>query len=361
MPKLENKNNPNIVKIEPSPYKKSTVKVKMQVLNMAGGAPKFIQDETGQRKYQMKYKDPRNMSRLPGTVVEYTAALGKNGLKTGLDKYVDNPYQDLDFYRQGWETVLKGKKKIRLQEMLEYKHNKPMGYYTNQVSDIRNSFKMDDAPFYQKPESRIFLRDGVTYLDLNNPIHEVNYYMLREHKMIANSYEELSTNPNATHYIVDEQERVVRENKDSRKMNKFGAALEKVIDMPDGTIQDFAKALGITKIGLSKEEAYSEIDNHVKKNDSNYEDFMNLFNMWDDLATREKFSAYVELAKFLSVPGLITIRNNKLFWTKPANDGGMRELWDWKSKKDFVENFLLNGAYQETVEILRSQYRAKTK
>ena len=46
-----------------------------------------------------------------------------------------NPYKDEDFYRDGWEKLLKGKAKIRRQELLEYKHNRPMGYYTNQVTN----------------------------------------------------------------------------------------------------------------------------------------------------------------------------------------------------------------------------------
>jgi hypothetical protein len=361
MPKLETRNNPNVIKIEPSPTKKPTVKVKMQTLNMAGGSPKFITDESGKKTYQMSYKDPKNLTRLPGTVVEYSASLGKNGLNTGLDKNVDNPYSDLDFYRQGWEPILKGKKKVRLQELLEYKHNKPANYYTNQVSDIRSSYQMEEAPFYQRPESRISLRDGVTYLDLNNPIHEVNYYMLRSHKMVANSYEELKTNPDATHYIVDENEKVGRESASIRKINKVGACLEKLINMPDGTIQDFCKAMLVNKQDLNKEEAYSELDAVVKKSDERYDEFMDLYEMWDDPATREKFMAYVETAEFMSVPSLITVRNNKFFWTQPAGDGGKRELWEWKSKEDFINSFLLDPRYQDEVEILRAQYRSKTR
>jgi hypothetical protein len=361
MPKLETKNNPNIIKIEPSPSKKPTIKVKMQTINMAGGAPKFVTDENGRKSYQTSYKDPKNLTRLPGTVVEYSASLGKNGLNTGLDKNIDNPYSDLDFYRQGWEPILKGKKKVRLQEMLEYKHNKPMGYYTNQVSDIRSSYEMEEAPFYQRSEARISLRDGVTYLDLNNPIHEANYYMLRAHKMVANSYDELKTNPDATHYIVDENERVSRESTSIRKINKVGACLEKLINMPDGTIQDFCKAMLINKFDLNKEEAYSELDTVVKKSEEKYEEFMDLYGMWDDPATREKFLAYVEAAEFMSVPGLLTVRNNKYFWTQPAGDGGKRELWEWKSKEDFINNFLLDPRYQDELDILRAQYKSKTR
>ena len=76
-----------------------------------------------------------------------------------------------------------------------------MGYYTNQLFDeIRSSYEREDLPFYMRPESRVSLRDGVTYLDLSNPIHEVNYYMLRAHKIIkAKLYKD----------IIDEQDSII--------------------------------------------------------------------------------------------------------------------------------------------------------
>jgi hypothetical protein len=63
----------------------------------------------------------------------------------------------------------------------------------------------------------------------------------------------------------------------------------------------------------------------------------------------------------MSVPGLVSQRQNKIFWTQPANEGGKRELWEWKSREDFIDNFLIDPRYQEEVEILRAQYRAKTR
>ena len=140
MPKIINSGtNPNVIKLEPSPYKKCSIKVKMEVLNVAGGSPKYTTLANGEKKYHTKSKEPKNLTRLPGTVVEYCASLSRNGLLTGLDEIVENPYKDLDFYKPGWENILKGNKKIRRQELLEYKHNKDRGHYTSQVSDTSAS------------------------------------------------------------------------------------------------------------------------------------------------------------------------------------------------------------------------------
>lgn len=314
MPQLGSKET-NIIRIEPNPFKKSSMKIKQQVISVSGGVPKFKTDEKGNKTYLTSLKDPRNLTRMPGTLVEYTAALGKNGLVTGLDEYVNNPFSELDFYRDGWEHILKGKKKVRLQEMLEYKHDKPKGYYTSQVSDIRSSFKMEEAPFYQKSESRVSLRDGVTYFDLNNPNQEVNYYMLKAHKMIANSYDELKFSPDATHYIVDIKEKLRKSTEESRNLNKFAARLEEIMALADNTIINMSKALefNTNKTMDSKEEAYDEIDTLVRKGTDKFEEFMDLYEMWKNPNTRAAFLGYSELYDFLRVPGLISMRDNKIY------------------------------------------------
>ena len=362
MPKLYNTNdNPNIVKVEPNPYKKCSVKVKMEVLNVSGGKPKYTTLENGKKKFHTKTKEPKNMNRLPGTVVEYSAALGRNGLLTGLDEIVTNPYSELDYYKPGWEQILKGKPKVRRQELLEYKHGKERGFYTSQVSEIISSRDANNAPFYQRLESRVLLNDGVTYFDLNNPIHEANYHMMRKHPKIANSFEELTYNPDASHYIVDEKEKTARETNAVRKKNKVGFRLEEIMSLGDNTVLEFCKALNIRITGFDKNDAYQALDSFASKNDACYEEFMDVYDMWKDQTTREIFDGHVEVYDLLSIPGILVMRSNKIFWSQPASDGGKRNTWEWKSKDEFIRKFLIDPAYQEEAEILRSQYRSKTR
>ena len=362
MPQIVN-NKSNLIKIQSNPGKKSSVRVTQQVINIAGGSPRYQEDGKGKKRFDLKQQELSNLNRLPGTVHYKAPAINSNGLlMTGLDVTVANPYNNEDWYRDGWERLLKDKKKIRLQELLEYKHNKPKGYYTNRVNSIRSSFDMDDSvPHYQRSEQRIDLRDGTTYLDLNNPLHEVWYYMLRAHNEVSNSFAELGFNNDATHYIVDENEKIVMESKSLRRKNKFGRRLEEVFEMPDGTIQEFCKTLQIKATSLTKEEAYKEIANYVERSDDYYSEFMTMYDLWVNPSTKETFLGYAELYDLMSVPGLVSQRQNKVFWMQPANDGGKRENWEWKSRADFVNNFLNDLKYQEEVDIIRALYRAKTR
>ena len=356
--------NERIVIIETNPRKVSSVRVKMQSVSMNGTEISYTLDEKGNKIINKSYRDVKNLQRLPGTIVQYTARIDdQNGkLITGLDKYVPNDFIDEDFYRPGWEKILKGKKKIRLQELLEYKHNKPQGYYTSEVSGIIKSNIDENTPFYQRSESRVNLNDGITILNLDNPVHEVNYYMLLEHNMVANSFEDLEFNPNATHYIVDIDAEVKREADDIRKTNKFGAALEHVMSMEyNNLVNQFAKALFIDKGYTTKEQAYNAINSYVLKGSGNYDTFMTLYEMWKNPVTREKFVAYSDLFDFQNVPDLIVMRNNKIFWNQPIDDSGQRQIWEWKSKEDFINNFLLAPQYSEEVEQLRRQYAAKSR
>lgn len=359
-----NNSSSSIIRIEPNPLKKSSIKIKINNISVSGGQPTYITGDNNKKIWKEKLKEAKNMSRMPGTIVEYTAAITSNGLNTGLEEMVTNPYSSLDFYRDGWERLLKGKSQIRLQELLEYKHGKKPGYYTNQLfNKVLSTYEVDDdTPFYVKMESRVSLRDGVTYLDLNKPLDEVNYYMLRAHKMVANSYEELAYNPDATHYIVDLQEKQRLGSKEARKMNKFAARLEELFETGDDTILKMCKALDISAKGIKddKQAAYDEIDSIVKSDGTKYDEFMNMYKMWKDPAKRDIFLGYAELFDFVRTPGIISMKGNELFWYQPT-DSGRKELWTWKSKADFVENFLNAPQYQEEVDALRSMYRAKTR
>jgi hypothetical protein len=357
----------NIVKIEPNPLRKPSVKIKMETVSMTGKDVRYTQGADGTVKVQTKTKDVESIQRIPGTTVTFCAAITKNGLNTGLEDYVENPYVNEDgatngFYRDGWEKILKGKKKIRRQELLEYKHNKPMGYYTNQVTNtIVNSHTPDDKlVFYQRPESKVNLNDGLTILDLDNPIHEVNYYMLKAHRNVAASYDEVTHNPEAHYYIVDELEKEKIKSTNSRKFNILGAKLEELMALPEGTIQDFCKGMMIKQRSMTKDESYSKLDEVCRANSNTYDEFMALYDLWKDIPTRDKFHAYAEMFDFLTTPGILTTRNNKYFWQQPANDGGKITPWEWSSREKFI-SFLLAPENSEEAEVMRMQYKAKSR
>ena len=352
--------NKRVIKIEPNPFRRSSVKITMEVMNVVGGQPSYTIDEKGTKQFHKKDKRPKNMSRLPNTNVQYTAAITRSGsLKTGLNELVDNPYKDVEVYRDGWELTFKGKDKVLLQDVLEYKHGKQKGFYTSQVSDIRSSYDSKDVPFYQTPQSRVSLPDGVLYLYIDdNEISEVNYYMLRAHNKVANSYAELSMNPEATHYIVDDNEKLERETKSVRKFNILGSRLEHLMDLPESVFITMGKALELYRAEMTKDTLYSVIDSYARTKDSSLADFNKMYDLYKDVATREKFQAYAETYDLTSNQ-IVTTRGNKLFWKQPISEGGKSEMWEWKSKEEFINNFLLDPRYEDEVNKMRIQLKDK--
>lgn len=354
----------NIVKIESNPNIRPTIKVQSNnIVTSANGTPVVTTTPDGKKVVRRKFEDVENMTRLPGTMVLYCAELGRNGmLKTGLNEPVPNPYADESSYRPGWESVLKGKKFIRRQEFLEYKHNQERGYYNNKVVGVRNSYKVDsEGSFFEKAESRVPLKDGITYLDLDNPIHELHYYMLRAHSKVANSYTELATSPEATHYIVNEQEVNELKTASIRRKNSIGRILEELYENKNDDILTICKALQLANGIKDRDKAYEQIDAYARQeDDSAYKELKAYYEMSQDRATRERFLAYAEFYDFITTPDLLISRNNKIFWNKPSVDNpGMIVPMEWKSKEDFVDNFLVAPQYREEVEYLRSLYQAK--
>jgi len=363
MPKFDS-NNPNIIRIEPNPKRRSPVRIVRKEIQVRNGQPTRVQGLDGTSRIVTKEKEYTEMQRLPGTIVLYTAAIGSDGLKTGLEEMVDNPWFGEKSIKDGWADVMKNPE-ITRRELLEYKFGFRKGYFTNKVSKPIASDKIDEnTPFYQRPESRVSLNDGVTFLNLSNPIHAANYYMLLAHKNIANSYEEIEFNSRATHYIVDVAEKQRHESKKARKLNRFAARLEELFEVNDDTIIEMCKALGFHKIPTDKDGAYNELDKSVRTSEEYYKDFMAFYNMWKDHSTRTEFKAYVDLYDYTHVPGLLRMKEGgqRIYWNQPAKDEmGKITPWEWKTKKEFINSFLLAPEYQEEVEVLKELFNAKAR
>lgn len=356
----------NIVKIGANPNIKPSVRIEMSSPTRdAGGNLVYIMKD-GIKKLKRESYRPDNLSRAPGASVEYTATLRKDGtLATGLDIIVDNPYDDEIFYPDMFfEKVLKGKKKAKLQHVLEYKHSVRFDYYTNRVSKMQSfsseKVRRDEVPFFQKPEARISLKDGLMTLDLSNPIKEVNYYTLKAHKKIANSLTELmEVNPFATHYIINEQEVSKIKSEKVRHKNIIGAAMQDLDSHNDESIFDMVKALEISSGLKNRDTAYEVLDKYANASDKNYEEFIKMYNMWKEPIHREKFLAYAELYLYLSTPGLIVNRGNTYHWSQPTEYAGKTEDFTWYSKQQVVDEFLTSPVYQDSVTVLRELYRTK--
>lgn len=354
-----NRDRKTRVRIEPSPFKRTNLKLKMSQakVNSAGYA---VTDTTGQ--VQKSDVDVDDAIQVPGTAKTLGPVLTASGLKTGLEVIVDNPYNDEIIYYPDWgEKVLKGKDRVALQHVLEYKHRKEFNYYTGQLFDrINPSDSISELPFFLTPVCKITLTGNVTFLDLTNPIHEVQYYVLKAHPEIANSYSELmeGRNQRASYYIVDEEEVQDAKAEKLRRKNAAAAALRELDDAGHNILINMALVLGNEDRTISKEKALQWIDNYYNKNKANMSTFMKWFEIYKDAARREKFFAMAILQEMLNY-GIIRTKDNKYYWVKPETESSPIQHFEWPSKEKVINDFILAPEYQEEFELAKSIHESR--
>lgn len=353
----KHKKGRRIVRLEPNPNRSVNLKLKMATakVNSAGQA---IQDTEG--NIVKSESDVDGAIQVPGTVRFVKPALTPTGLKTGLNYVIDNPYKDLDFYNPSWgEKVLKGKDKVLLQHALEYKHGKDFDHYTNRLFDrVFASDKLAEIPFFATPQCQVPLDGNVIFLDMNNPLHEVWYYFLRDSSEVANSYEELNSSPEFMYYMVDDDEVYKVKADKKRRINSAAAALEDIYKMGGETIIQWAKALEIPGKNVNRDMAYEWLDAYFRVSDINYATFMKFHSMFKDVNMRERFYAYAEVHDLVQA-GIIRERDNKYYWVMPETDDMPLRTFEWRSKENLIQDFLIAPEYAKEVEILRSIFDAR--
>jgi hypothetical protein len=342
------------IKIEPSPFVSTKIKVKMSMprTTSAGFA---VKDQTTGKISTMDV-DPPNMIQVPGTSKTIAPLLTPSGLRTGLEFIVDNPYKDLDVYMPTWgEKVLKGKEKASLQHILEYKHGREYDYYTNKHFDkIFASHTMNDQPFFLTDKSKLLLDGNVVYLNLDNPLDEIKYYLCRIHPYIANSYEELNEGKNlsAKYFISDSESKVDVKAEKIMRQNKAIAALEDLNSKEDSMVINMALALGMNDTSVSKEKSYSYVYNTMNRSDQDFAIFMKYYSMYKDKARREYWLATALLQELLNYR-VVSQRNNKIYWVQPETDTTQLTTLEWKSKEAMINEFLTDPAYQKEVKMIK--------
>ena len=356
------KNDNRTIKIEPNPFRKPRVKIKMKVKRMSGGQP--IMNQSGQALY--KEEEPDNLTRVPGTGKTIGPARKRSGLlRTGLTHFVTNPYKDEPVYKTEWaERLFKGKDKAKLQHLLEYEFGYSYDYLTDNIPHRTEASDKADKKFFEKPESRILLRDNITFLHLNSPVDRVLYYMLKADPEVANSFADLEegVNKKANWYFADEQEKDEYKLTKIEKEIKAAAALEDLKKV-EGAIQQMAKALDIEEANdrnLTKERSALILYKYYNENKETWERFIEFYEMWQDPARRDYIIAASELFDYVKV-GVVSYRNGKYTWTKRGESGKPSENFTRANKNDMIKNFLLDPAYQEEVDMLEEEFQAKIK
>ena len=345
------------IRIEPNPFKKSGFKLKQATpqYNSAGYA---VVNSEGRVSKTMEDVDD---AFLPGTFKYISTAISSRGLDTGLDEIIDNPYKNEPVYNPDWgEKVLKGKEKVLLQHVLEYKHGREFGYYrSNVVDNIYPSDKRSEQPFFSTEQASVPLSNNVTFLDLTNPLHEVWFHILRKSSEVANSYEELDNGRNnAFFYMVSEEEMESVKAEKDRKLNIAAAALEELYKETSDTILKLAKALGNDNKDLTKQTAYGWLNKFFKDNSQDHALFMKYYEMYKDPTRRDYLFAAATLQELIDY-AIFRTRDHKIYWVAPESDTAPHKAFEWLSKDEAIKGFLIAPEWQEYSQIAEDLLKTK--
>lgn len=356
------KKDSRIIKIEPNPFKVPKLKFKMKVKRMQGGRPVVNSNGT------VLYKDDEvpNLHMTPGTYKTLSQVRTARGIETGLNEIVNNPYKDEKLFDVEWaDRVLQNKERVRLQYLLEYEHGMPYNYYTSNIPEGAIPSNKEGKRFFEKAESRVRLSSNTTILRMDNPIHQVQYYMLLNHPKIAVSFADLEEglNQEAEWYIVDEEEKERYRMSKIERETRAAAALEDLKSSNSEAIQQMAKALELDQANdrnLSKSKAARIVYEFYNKGQTEWKRYLDYYALWKDAARRNHFVTAAELFDYIKA-GVVSYRNGKYTWTKRGSEGKPSEVFARSSKSDMINNFLLDVAYQDEVEMLQEEYTMKTR
>jgi hypothetical protein len=302
-----------------------------------------------------------NLTRAPGTNYRVCANLSSTTglINTGLDKTVSNPYKDSKNLPPDWEAVFKDKDTVKLQSLLEYKHGREKGYYTNAPAG-KDEVRAENIPFFQSREATFNLNDGITTLDLDKPLDEVKFYVAKSNSRIANSFEELTDQP---FYISDKIKEEKRETGTRKLRNSAISKLETLSERNDDAIVKFCQVVGdpLGKVkNLNKEQAYTLLDTYIRDTKDSLSHFTAVFDMWNSQDTRIEFNARA-LASDLKEYRVIYKRGPQVTWQPPEQEGAIRDKITWDTYEEFITEFMANPKYQKEREEMKLQLEMKKK
>jgi hypothetical protein len=307
------------------------------------------------------------LTRAPNTKFSIMPILSAKlgALQTGgmLDM-IPNPYKELTTYRsEAFRNALEGQDEVLRQYVLEYKHGKPFNYYTNQIdhNSYRRNFKdkLSDIPYMQTRAARLDLNDGATVLDMDNPVHEVLFYIAQGHKLIANSYSELDHN--TRFYISDEQAEAAELQKNKRIRDLATAHLVELSGFGNKVLVKFCKALNLPrgpKLGMTDEQAYILLSDLFKGSEDGIRGFEQLYAIFKDPGRKREFEARALLSDLIDTD-IFYVKGNSYFWSQPTDEDGVTpEPIEFVRKSEAVQ-FLTEKKNQEEHEIINRQLAAK--
>jgi hypothetical protein len=242
----------------------------------------------------------------------------------------------------------KGKQKVDektgrpllLQHKMERKWNLPDGYLTDRRFVRGDIPKEDSMTYYQKKAWS--LRDGSNLFDLSNMDDELGYYVMLEHRKVANSEKEWKAHkwPKATHYIsLENESESIKHKKNAVKVKAFASLSDSKLT---STMKDkFVKVLDLARATsqLSTEQVENLLYDYIEKSSftagSNIDKFNELFVLNKEAAGRLELEARYLLKSAL---------DSRVIYEKQGS-------YTWPRSKG---SLVLGDTYQETIDFLLS-------
>lgn len=352
----------NIVRIEPSPHANlGFTKIKMSTKQLGkDGEAVRMKKADGSFEYVMNVQDTVELATLPGTMRVIAPMNDKNGLITGLNKYVDNSYKDLkqNEYNPEWGfKALNGKDKVLLQTLLEYKHGVEQGYYRSNFKPVvTNDYNsVDNIPFYATNKCHLHLDNHITLLDLSRNEDELKYYLALADPRIAKNYEELEKDPHPYKWvIVDETEKqkvkALKEEIEVQASAYLFTLKQNIVSM-----KRMARILGCKEVNNSDTEGhgyFSYIYNYYKAGENNYKEFVYWYKKNEDPVTREEYICAALLEDYIDA-NVIRRRDNKYFMTLTDEKTSAQRNFEWTSREHIIKAFFLAPEFQEEREMAK--------
>jgi hypothetical protein len=352
---MEVKKKSRIIRIEPNPFASVKIKIKMAKAKVdVMGRPMVTKGKDGKNITSKEIVDAGGLVQFPGTRKFLKAAACRDGLLTGLNVVVPNPYADEDFYTQDWaEKKLRNSPKAMLQHILEYKHGVELNHYHNRLNSGMNKPNSTfEKPFFHSINASLPLEGNTFFLDLSIPLHEVIYYVAKANVIIANSYKDLDDgrNQDALYYIVDEQAAADVKTVKSKRTNEAIAFIEGLNKIP-GELVRFSKALGIDDPISNDRLAYEALEAYFRQGGTNYSNFMFYADMYKNEINKPQFDASVALYDAIEAD-VVVYRSGIYTWQKPSTDATPTELIRFNSKASIISELFINPKSKEDLEVI---------
>lgn len=290
-------------------------------------------------------------------------------LHTGdLLKPAHNPFDDEPNYKDDrFEDALKGQERAKLQYILEYKHNKPFDFYSNQMpSKVERTSKF---PALAGPDYRFNLRDGDTVLTLSTERDEMCYYCCKAHNLIANSFGEMTDRH--AFYIAQEEEESSTKIRKVIEKDKAIASLYEMHRSKTDILIPMAKAMNIPGRPTTSEKAYLELKEYIQKpkTTDRAKHFNNLYEMYNNKSRKAEFQARVTLNDAMHF-GIVTLRGSSYTWHPPSEyytdpkdkstkiDSTERSFDRFDGENSIIE-FLTSKKWQPEQKAINEQIKVK--